>query len=152
MAQRQLLKKSTMESKFELEQALASLLQVPSLQGTVDLIECCASPNSELTKAVEELGGKADRLGIWNCDLATRRGFEKAKQQLYATRPRHLFCSPPCDPFSALQNLNQRTEDQRLRHAVKLARGRRIWRHCMELCCIQISLGGAAHVEHPLRS
>jgi hypothetical protein len=67
----------------------------------IDLLEVCAPWDSPLAQAVQDLGGKSERIGIHNSfDLATRTGLNRALTLLREKRPRFLWLSPPCSPFS----------------------------------------------------
>ena len=79
----------------------------------IDLLELCAPWDSPLAAAVERQGGTVLRLGLHNgYDMSTRRGLLGALAVVRRVRPRYVHMSPPCFPFSVMQNANQRTPEQ----------------------------------------
>ena len=129
----------------------------------VDLVEICAPWDSPLAEAVERAGGVVMRLGLHNgYDLSTREGFLKAAWVLRRLKPRYVHLSPPCFPFSCMQNANQRTDQQKLDLEEKQKYGKRILRHCAKLLEIQVQelraeAGGSTKdtdggFEQPLRA
>ena len=77
------------------------------------LMEIACEPDSRLAAAV---GYGAPRCGssLWNhCDLGTHAGVKLIIERLHLERPQNVWISPPCGPFSPLQNGNPRTEAQR---------------------------------------
>ena len=118
----------------------------------VDLLEVCCPCNSPLSQAVIDAGGKAYRVGLHNgYDLATKNGFSKAAALLRRLRPRYIHVSPPCDPWTSQNNMNQRTEAARTK-----LEARRQQSPKMELNgqsgCRADCLSGHAGGEHPLRA
>ena len=105
----------------------------------LDLVEICAPWDSPLCAAVQELGGRAARLGLHNgYDLSTRSGMLKAAQFLRENRPRYAHFSPPCYPWSPMTNANRRTEQQVLRLEQERRNSKKILRNCRKLFEIQI--------------
>ena len=93
----------------------------------LDFAEVCCTADSQLSGEVLSRGGTAQRYSHWNgFDLTTQKGAEALKAGLDATRPRWVWFSPPCGPDSPMQNLNQRTEEQREKLAWKKSRAHRI--------------------------
>ena len=120
----------------------------------LDLLEICAPWDSPLSQAVIDLGGTAMRLGVHNgFDLGTRAGLTKALQVLRKLRPRYAHFSPPCDPWSSINNANQKTVEQTLRLEEKRRISRRLLKNCRTLMEVQVKeLQGDAGGEHPLRA
>ena len=81
------------------------------------LLEVACSPNSRLSAAVQELAGypeAAVRCSHWNnFDLGTHDGVKLLLQKIDQLNPMHVWISTDCGPYSPIQNLNMRTEDQR---------------------------------------
>lgn len=142
-------------------------VQELSQGSTLDLLEVCAPWDSPLCWAVREQGGRAMSIGLHNgFDLTTRSGLKKAAALVRESRPRYMHVSPPCDPWSPLQNCNQRTEEQRYRLQERRRAHLRLLRHCGRLVEIQIlelnnnerrhlvgpELEHHAGGEHPLRA
>ena len=106
---------------------------------SLDLLEVCAPWDSPLTKAVRDTGGKSMAIGLHNgYDLTTVSGLKKAIALVRKHRPRYIHVSPPCDPWSAMQNCNQRTEDQIQALELKRQVSKRLLRNCRRLLEIQL--------------
>ena len=95
-----------------------------------DVMELCCDPTSLLTEEVIRQGGRAGRAGLHNqCDLTKPEGVERTLALLRQHRPRWIWVSFPCGPTSAVQALNERTPEgkvksaYRKRHARKVLRG-----------------------------
>lgn len=116
-----------------------------------DLIEVCAPWDSNLGKEVERQGGSCLRMGVHNgFDLSTKAGFQKAAKVIRETRPRLIHLSPACFPWTRLQNLNQRTDEQREALQAKRVLSRKILKNLRRLAEIQIyELGGHVGGEQP---
>ena len=79
------------------------------------LLEVACSPDSLLTDEATSCGQEAARCSIWNdCDLRTGEGLRKVFEVLHTRRPRFVWIATDCGAFSPMQNLNQRTEHQKL--------------------------------------
>ena len=80
------------------------------------LMEIACSPESVLTASVQKQAGRetaAVRCSWWNgCDLNTAQGLKNVLNRIREERPQHVWLSPPCGPYSPLQNTNQRTPEQ----------------------------------------
>ena len=121
--------------------------------GRYDLLEICAPHDSTLTQTCLELGGRADRLGLHNGhDLSKSTGFQGATQKIRTLRPRHLWISCPCGPWSTMQNLNMRTPEQVQKLKWKRKRSAKLIKNVVSLAELQLSLGGEIHWEHPLNA
>ena len=46
-------------------------------------------------------------------DLGTNQGIHKVIQDIDHYKPKHVWLSPVCGPFSVMQNINQRSEAQK---------------------------------------
>ena len=107
------------------------------------LMEVCCTPNSILTEVVRSSEGREDaavRCSLFNgCNLSKGSGVRLVLERIDLERPRNVWISPPCDPYSPLQHLNERTESQRQeleekrKHAQKLDIGASVvFRYCMD--------------------
>ena len=94
----------------ELKTDLAMLIHNDN---TMDLIEVFCSPNSRLTQTAQDANLKAERWAIEEFDLSFTDDLEQANARLRKLRPKRLWLSPECGPYSVLQNANQRTPQQR---------------------------------------
>ena len=122
------------------------------LSGTrrkMDLVEAFCSPNSMMTQPAQRAGLNAERWTKDDFDLETEEGHHAAEQRLRELRPRRLWLSPECGPFSQMQNINQRSPEQMLRLAQKRARGVIQWQNCLRLAWVQLELGGYFYIEQP---
>ena len=117
----------------------------------MDLIEVCAPWDSPLTQEVESRGGKAMRLGLHNgYDLSSRQGFLKAAKAVRTNKPRNLHFSPPCFPWSQMQNINQRNPEQCANLQEKREHSRQLLKNLLKLAEIQhYELGGDTSGEQP---
>ena len=81
------------------------------------LFEVACSPDSVLTKTMQQVTGNeasARRLSYFNgFDLSTGKGVRQVLQEIYKCRPVHVWLSLECGPYSRMQNLNRRNEQQR---------------------------------------
>ena len=97
-------------------------------------MEVCCSPTSVLTSTIQSMTGQtssASRCSHWNCgDLGYGKGLKLVLQRLEVENPSHVWLSPPCGPFSPLQNVNSRTPEQRAELEKKRAEAMRIYVSC----------------------
>ena len=81
------------------------------------LLEVACSPESRLSACVQETAGRKEaavRCAQWNgCDLGTGAGVKMILGQIDRLKPKHVYISPECGPYSPIQNMNQRTEMQK---------------------------------------
>ena len=110
-------------------------------RGDTDLIEAFCSHDSMMTKVARQTGMKAERWTIDDYDLSSEKGYLLAEQRLRQLRPRRLWLSPECGPFSQLQNANQRTPEQIADLTKKREQGLKQWKSCMRLAWVQLELG-----------
>ena len=93
------------------------LFQDLAAKGSVALMEVACSPSSILSATVQQTTGhptSAVRCAKWNgCDLSKGSGVKLVLQRIELEEPSLVWISPPCGPFSPLQNANARTEAQR---------------------------------------
>ena len=71
----------------------------------IDLLEVFCSSHSKLADQVTQLGGKSRRYGLDQGDLMTSEGRRDLFVILLKHRPRHVWLSPVCGPWSR-SNLN----------------------------------------------
>ena len=72
----------------------------------VHLLEVYCSSDSQLTRQGELMGMSAIRFGLKHGDLATIGGRLKLYDVLWVIRPRHIWMSPRCGPWSSWNRLN----------------------------------------------
>ena len=97
----------------ELEQAVQSVR--PSGNRAM-LFEVFCSENSSLTEQVQRCGQKAKRFGLAQGDLSTIEGRANLFMQLAKDRPRHLWVSPDCGPWSSWTRLNESLSCDHVQH------------------------------------
>ena len=85
--------------------------------GRLKLLEVACSPTSVLSEATHKITkdeSSARRCSLFNgYDLGTNDGIHKVIQDIDQFHPEHVWLSPVCGPFSAMQNVNQRTDLQK---------------------------------------
>merc|ERR1711965_664211 len=91
-------------------------------RGDTDLAEGFCSDDPTMTKVAQLSGMTAERWTINDYDLSTESGFAQAEQRLRSIRPRRLWLSPECGPFSQMQNVNQGDTKEKLKTWLKKAR------------------------------
>ena len=119
----------------------------------VELIEVFCGPRSELTHQVNQLGGKAIRFSLTEGDLSDCNARRKLFEWIIQYKPKHLWFSPTCGPWSPWSNLNQSrsiehfddVNRQRMANLYQLALGVVLFRW-------QVSHERHMHWEQPQRS
>lgn len=119
----------------------------------ITLMEVFCSSNSELTQQVRNLGKGAQRMSLDQADLSTQEGRQKLFEQVLMYRPKNIWFSPTCGPWSAWSNFNSNRslesfdliQQQRQELFYQLALGIVLLRH-------QFQLGYHLHWEQPRRS
>ena len=95
-----------------LPEALAELCQ----NDRTILVEVACSQGSVLTSTMQKITGRegsSKRLSIWNhYDLTTGAGVKSTLDVIDQTEPSHVWLSPDCGPYSPMQNINQRSDEQ----------------------------------------
>ncbi|CAK0899034.1 unnamed protein product, partial [Prorocentrum cordatum] len=118
----------------EIYQTIAEDLTELGRPYRIDLMEVCCPEDSSLSKAVQNQGGKVFRCGLFNgIDMGTATGLRRALHLLRRLRPRRLVLSPPCTADCPIQNLNQKTAQQKATYLAKVRKARRIQRNCKSL-------------------
>ena len=120
------------------------------------LMECGNRSRGTLANKVRELSEKEEaavHCGCWNsCDLGKTEGLRLQLDRIRLERPQHVWMSPMCDSYSALQNLNNKSPEQKaqiLEQRQQELRGL-VGMSCVVNLCIQ--LGIHVTVEMPERS
>ena len=72
----------------------------------IDLLEVYCSQDSQLTQSATHSGLKARRFGLQQGDLSTYVGRTQLYEMLWIHRPRNVWVSPKCGPWSAWNRLN----------------------------------------------
>ena len=82
-------------------------LHVRPMGKPITLVEVFCSERSPLTHQVNQLGQTAQRFGYSEADLATSEGRSRLFSSLIRHRPKHLWVSPDCGPWSSWAQLNE---------------------------------------------
>ena len=89
---------------------LGKVIQTNSKQSQtscrLNLLEVFWGPKSQLTHQVQQLGFKAKRMGLEQCDLQSFEGRNMLFETVVSKRPEHLWFSPSCEPWSGWSTLN----------------------------------------------
>ncbi len=119
----------------------------------IDLAEFCCPVDSELAEAVLRKGGAVHRLGLWNgYDLSKDSGTAAAAELIKKHLPRYNHFSPPCTPFSSMQNANMKTEEQRRKLSQLRRRGVKVLENVAKFMKLCLSLDLDVSVERPVAS
>ena len=122
----------------------------PLVKTAEDLMEVFSPPRLVPIGCVNGLIASlsVDAMCGWNLTDTGVQGY--VKQHLHARRPRVLMVSPPCTPFSCVQNLNKGRMEADLWQR-KLAEGEELLDFSMELCALQMTARPkrAFVFEHP---
>ena len=71
-------------------------------------------PISDKVRELSENKEAAVECGPWNsCDLGNNEGLKLQLERIRLQRPQHVWLAPMCDSYSALQNLNNKTPEQK---------------------------------------
>ena len=72
----------------------------------IDLLEVYAYPNSELTNIAQGGNLKAQRFTLEDGDLSTSHGRTELLLRIMLYRPKHVWMSPECAPWSQWHRFN----------------------------------------------
>lgn len=114
--------------------------------GPTVLIEVACSPENRLSQEIQKQAGyeaAAIRCSHWNgCDLSTDSGVRLTLDTIQQHRPRHVWISTECGPFSPMQAINQRSANQvaDLETKRKAALRQYIGGSCVYHYCIQLGI------------
>ena len=114
------------------------------------LLEVCCSPESEMTRVCHDRFGpnSAFRVAHWNGgDIETTKGREYIKQLIREKKPQVTWIAPECGPFSPMQRLNQKTEQQRKNLEDKRNHAHKQYEGALEIARFVHSHGGFFVVE-----
>ena len=123
------------------------------LSPAIDILEVFCGPNSQLTHQCQQMGHRAMRFGLAEGDLQTAEGRQRLFHVIKTHRPRHIWFSPKCGPWSSWSNLNgsksveswDALQQSRLQHIDQIALGIVLMRH-------QRANGRHFHWEQPRTS
>ena len=103
----------------------------PVTASRIDVLEVFCNPQSQLTHQCIQLGQRAMHFGLPEGDLQTPEGRHQMFQVVLKYRPRHIWFSPKCGPWSGWSNLNgsksiqawDALQQSRLQHLDQIALG-----------------------------
>ena len=114
-----------------LSSTMGSVLFSPNVQRQLDLLEVCCPP--ALSAMVEKLGGTSARVTEKNMNLSTTQGLQQALSMVRSEKPRWLWVAFPCGATSAIQNLNELTDEAWQKSMMKKKKSRRLVRRGLQL-------------------
>ena len=121
----------------------------------IDLLEVYCDTESQLTSQTQELGLKAVRFCRHNGDLGTFGGRCKLYDLIWVTRPRNIWTSPTCGPWSGWSHLNAGKSLILAERIIRARSHERCHLHlCDALCRMQIRRRSDCHfhLEQPVNS
>jgi hypothetical protein len=114
--------------------------------------EVCCSPNSTITACAHALGFKAERLTLdtgW--DFSKPEDGARAVREVQSRGVKKVWLSLPCTPWSSIQNLNQRTLQQRRRLKKQRRLSRQMAQVTLPVLLAVLREGGGFYFEWPTR-
>ena len=116
------------------EALVPQLFQGLAARGKAVLMEVACEPDSILTSCVRTATGREDsamRCSLFNsCDLGTHAGIRLILEHIDREEPSHVWLSPPCGPYSPIQNCNQRSPQQLEALQNKRKEARKLYQGC----------------------
>jgi hypothetical protein len=113
-------------------------------------MEVCCPPDSRLTQTFLDHGRSAMRIGLPAFDLSTNKGSEELNGMIKKHRPRLLWISLPCGPYSPIQTLFNEDSPEKLAKSLDRKRkSRKLIRNGIRAACLQLDLGGEVGWEWP---
>ena len=138
--------------KFEKE-LWSTSQQVRAMGKPITLIEVFCTEGSPLTHQVNQLGHAAQRFGYSEADLSTSEGRARLFSSLIRHRPKHVWVSPDCGPWSSWTRLN---ESKSLENQQEYAAKREQLLYQLALCIVlfrhQVQMNQDFHWEQPAKS
>eukprot|EP00435_Cladocopium_sp_Y103_P013529 s1772_g3.t1 len=93
--------------RFQYSKELDNIMsQTHNHPSRLDVLEIFCGPQSQLTQQSQQLGLKAERFGLQQGDLQTTQGRHDLFKILCTRRPRNVWFSPKCGPWSGYSCLN----------------------------------------------
>ena len=118
----------------EAEALVPQLFQGLATRGKAVLMEVACEPDSIFTSCVRTATGREDsamRCSLFNsCDLGTNAGIRLILEHIDREEPSHVWLSPPCGPYSPIQNCNQRSPQQIEALQNKRKEARKLYQGC----------------------
>ena len=119
----------------------------------LDILEVYAYSDSQLTEVATACGLKAKRFTKEDGDLSTPEGRTSLIMYVWLYRPKNLWLSPECAPWSAWNRFNSYRSMQGFRRVWQVQQDSRVHlKLCILLAKIQASEGRHTHLENPWTS
>lgn len=116
----------------------------------IDLMEVCCPPDSRLSQTFLDNSRKAIRVGLPAHDLSRSKDTDEVIKMIHRHRPKVLWISLPCGPYSPIQHLfNETTPEQQAALLLKKKRSRKLIRNALPLVRAQLEEGGQVCWEWP---
>ena len=117
--------------EHELEMLKQTMPTAAVPQPRLDLLEVFCGDDSQLCHQCQQLGYRSQRMGLMQGDLQTIEGRRELLQTLVTRRPRNVWFSPVCGPWSGWSHLNgsisleafDQLSATRLKHLEQIALG-----------------------------
>ena len=110
----------------------------------IHLVEVFCHENSELTKQVQNLNGKAVRMGLSQGDLSTPDGRKTLFEIMFMNRPRNVWYSPTCSPWCAWYRFNEQRSIELFEH-VQHERDSRLYELALGIVLLRITRSQGTH-------
>ena len=99
-------------------------------QNRIDLMEVCCPTETALSGTFEKKGAKIFRVSLPDYDMSARVGFQKVREERWRLKPRMMWMSLPCGPYSPIQQVfNEKSEEQWFKSMMRKKKSRRMIRH-----------------------
>ena len=138
------------EPEPESESSRTTSSSTVSSEGEPLIWELCCGPNSDLVKACRTAGLSARRVTLeTGFDMSKKSSVKRLLQDVESACPRLVWCSPPCTVWSKIQNLNQRTHQQRVRLDKRRRQSRKLVKNCVSVMLAAVRGGAEICFEWP---
>ena len=119
----------------------------------IHLVEVFCHENSELTRQVQNLHGKAVRMGLNQGDLSTPDGRKTLFEIMFMNRPRNVWYSPTCSPWCAWNRFNEQRSIELFEH-VQHERDTHLYELALGIVLLRITRSQGTHIhwEQPRQS
>ena len=122
----------------------------PGHNRPIDCLEVYCFADSQLTKQIESLGGKAVRFTRKDGDLTTPEGVKKLWTWIMLYEPTHIWASPDCKYWGGFSRLNMSRNEYMERHIMEKRQTEKPNLNlCHDLYWHQVCLGRHFHLEQP---
>ena len=136
-----------------LAEAYSAMEQFPEENFEISLMELCCPPDSRLTQTFLDHGKQAIRIGLPAIDFSHKKGLHEVLQMIDRWKPKVLWISLPCGPYSPIQELfNESTPESLAKSLERKKRAKKLIHHGIEAAEHQITRGGEVAWEWPVNN